>query len=442
MRGTAGDTNIRPVRPFLIALLLLGALGGTARAAEVAYVDGDQIWISTLDGQQKRSLSGPSPDEKQWRDVAQADDGTILGVRREGTKMGTFNVTQLWGPDGAAIGNGSLTAPTGRTTYAYPVTLDLTPDGKSVVYGYANSSGFGLGQTFEFGTYAEGTSGWYIQPFDITSVEAGTLVGRRVVGIGGTVVYVQDDASGDPYSTSFPPWFDAGGIGADVDRVEVAATGTVAAVEVGESGSQQVAMIPFGSLGGPLPADGSDCFLPTQGDATDVSISQDATTMAWHDDRGVVVAGIPVWFPSVAVSTCNLSRPPVVISATGKMPSIGASTAAVAAVAGGPGPTGGSGKAKAPKIVALSKKLKAAALARGVVLTVRVAAAGKVVATGKVGAKTVATGKVRAKRAGKVKLRLRATKSYRERLGTLKGQRLVIKVTAGGRSTTVVRKLG
>lgn len=442
MRGTAGATNIRPVRPTLIALLLFVALGGTARAAEVAYVDGDQIWVSTLDGRQKRSLSGPSPDEKQWREVAQADDGTILGSRREGSKMGTYNVTQLWGPDGAAIGNGLLTAPTGRTTYAFPVTLDLTPDGKSAVYGYANSSGFGFGQTFEFGTYAEGSSGWYIQPFDITSVEAGTLAGRRVVGISGTVVYVQDDASGDPYSTNFTPWFDAGGIGADLDRVDVAATGTVAAVEVGDTGSQRVAMIPFGSLGGPLPADGSDCFLPTQGDATDVSISQDATTMAWHDDRGVVVAGTPVWFPSVTVSTCNLSRPPVVISPTGKMPSIGASTAAIAAAVAGPGTAGRTGKAKAPEVVALAKKLKAAALAQGITLTVRVAAAGKVVATGKVGGKTVATGRVRAKRAGKVKLRLRATKAYRERLGTLKGQRMVIKVTAGGRSTTVTRKLG
>lgn len=442
MRGAAGPRIIGPVRPTLIALLLLAALAGTASAAEVAYVDGDQIWVATLDGQQKRSLSGPSANEKQWREVAQADDGTILGVLREGGKMGTLNATQLWGPSGAAIGNGSLTAPTGRTTYAYPVTLDLTPDGQSVVYGYSNSSGFGLGQTFEFGTYAEGSSGWYIQPFDITSVESGTLAGRRVVGISGTVVYVQDDASGDPYSTNFTPWFDAGGIGGDVDRVEVAATGTVAAVEVGSPGSRQVAMIPFGSLGGPLPVDGSDCFLPAQGDATHVSISQDATTMAWHDDRGVVVAGTPAWFPSVAISTCNLSRPPVVISPTGKMPSIGASTAAIAGTGGGPGTGGGNKDGGAPKVVGLAKKLKAAALARGILLTVRVAGPGKVVAIGKVGGKTVARASAKAKRAGKVTLRLKATKAYRDRLGALKGKRLVIKVTAGGRSTTVTRKLG
>ena len=76
-------------------------------------------------------------------------------------------------------------------------------------------------------------------------------------------------------------------------------------------------MIPFDSLGGPPPTDGRDCFLPGVGDVEDVSFSQDGTSMAWEDNRGVVVAGTPVWFPSAAVSTCNLSRPPVVISATG-----------------------------------------------------------------------------------------------------------------------------
>ena len=54
MRGAAGATIIAPVRPMLTALLLLATLAGTARAAEVAYVDGDQVWVATLDGQQKR----------------------------------------------------------------------------------------------------------------------------------------------------------------------------------------------------------------------------------------------------------------------------------------------------------------------------------------------------------------------------------------------------
>lgn len=105
--------------------------GGHRARREVAYVDGDQIQVATLDGEQKRSLSGPAPDEKQWREVAQADNGTILGVRRDGTKMGTFNATQLWGPDGATIGYGALTAPTGRIE----LTVRVATAGKVVAIG-------------------------------------------------------------------------------------------------------------------------------------------------------------------------------------------------------------------------------------------------------------------------------------------------------------------
>src|SRR5882757_3585927 len=129
---------MRPHRLALAALstfcLAAAALAGPAAAAEVAYVDGGQIWVSTLDGVTKRSLSGPSPDAKTWTETAQAENGTIIGVRREPGKIGTLNATQLWGPDGAVIGYGSLTAKSGRTSYVYPVTLNLTPDGQVVTY--------------------------------------------------------------------------------------------------------------------------------------------------------------------------------------------------------------------------------------------------------------------------------------------------------------------
>lgn len=435
----------------LVAAALAGAVARPAGATQVAYVEGDQVWVSTLDGTQKRSLSGPSPDEKQWREVTQGDDGSVLGVRRESGKMGTINATRLWGPDGVLRGEGALTAPSGRTSYAYPVTLDLTPDGKTVVYGYSNWTGFGLSTQYEFGTYAEGSSGWYVAPFDITDARAGTLVGRRVVANDSTTVLLQDDGSSVPHSNDFHPWFTGAGAGESVSRVDVAANGKLAAVETWPNGSgtngRKVAMVPFASLGAPPPSDGSDCYLPAQGEPSYVSISQDGTRMAWHDDRGVVVAGTPVWFPSAAASTCNLSSPPVVISASGTMPSLGPSTAATPAAGPGPGtgggtPGGGSsgGAAAAPK-VSLSKTLRAAALKAGVSLKVTVAKAGKVTATAKVGKKTVATGKATAKRAGTVKVKLKATKAYRKRLSSLRRKVLAIAVKAGGKTTVVKRTL-
>lgn len=295
MRDPGGWTKIGAMRSplglSLLALVLLALAAPAAGATEVAYVDGGQIWVSTLDGAQRRSLSGPSPDAKVWTEVAQADNGTVIGVRREPEKMANLNATQLWDASGNVVGYGALTAPTGRTTYAFPVTLDLTPDGRTVVYGYANSSGFGLEQTFEFGTYAEGSSGWYTQPFDIGEVEKGTLAGSRVVGVKGSAIELQSPAGQPPYSHEFSGWFEFAG--AEVARADVTADGRIAAAEVGPFAETKIAMIPFAALGGPVPSDGSDCFLPTVGDAGNVSISPDGTALAWHDDRGVVVAGAP-----------------------------------------------------------------------------------------------------------------------------------------------------
>jgi hypothetical protein len=444
-RTTIGSMRIH--RLVLAALSTIGfaalAGAGGASAAEVAYVDGGQVWVSTLDGSSKRSLSGPSPDAKTWTETAQAENGTVIGVRREPGKVGTLNATRLWDASGATIGEGTLTAKPGRTSYAYPVTLNLTPDGKIVTYGYSNWSGFGLETHYEFGTYAEGSSNWYIEPFDVRTVESGTLVGRRLVGISGTTVAVQSPSGQPPYSEEFGGWFDS-----EADRVDVSASGTIAAVSLRVSGVEKIGMVPFAGLGAAFPTDGSDCWLPIQGKAEGVSFSPDGTSMAWKDDRGVVVAGTPVWFASLAETTCNLSRPPVVISATGNYPSIGGSTFAApssAPVVPAPPATGQKGGGKggeAPTLGTVAKTVKASALARGLPITVTVKKAGRLTATGKVGAKLVATGAAKAKHAGKVTLRLKATKAWVKRLGRLSGQTLKITVKAPGGTLKLTRKLG
>lgn len=451
----------RLVLAALSALCLLAALGATsAGAAEVAYVDGGQVWIATLDGASKRSLSGPSPDEKTWTETAQAENGTVIGVRREPGKIGTLNATQLWGPDGSTIGYGSLTAKPGRVSYAYPVTLGLTPDGKTVTYGYANWWGFGLETHYEFGTYAEGSSNWYIEPFDVEGRESGTLSGSRLVARSGSTIVVQNAGGQPPYSNEFTPWLSATG----VQRAEVSASGTVLAVEIDSGSSEGVAMFPVSALGGTLDEE-SGCDLPTQGDAGHVSLSADGTTMAWHDARGVVVAGTPAWFATPEAATCKLSSPPVVISATGDMPALGNSTAAVPPSSGGGGggsggPTGGGGEpaptpaqkgdekksgdkgGDAPTAALSPKTVKAGALAAGLPIAVKVARPGTVRAVGKVGSKVVAKGAARAKRAGRVTLRLKATAAWRGRLGQLAGKTLKITVTGPGGSAKLVRKLG
>jgi hypothetical protein len=444
-RTTIGSMRIHRLVLAVLSTCGLAALTGAggASAAEVAYVDGGQVWVSTLDGASKRSLSGPSPDAKTWTETAQAENGTVIGVRREPGKIGTLNATRLWDAAGNVIGDGTLTAKSGRTSYAYPVTLSLTPDGKVVTYGYSNWSGFGLETHYEFGTYAEGSSNWYIEPFDVRTVESGTLVGSRLVGINGTTVAVQSPAGQPPYSEEFSGWFNS-----EADRVDVSASGTIAAVSLRVSGVEKIGMVPFAGLGAAFPTDGSDCWLPIQGKAEGVSFSPDGTSMAWKDDRGVVVAGTPVWFASLAETTCNLSSPPVVISATGNYPSIGNSTYAAASAASVTPPPattqkGGGGKGGgAPTLGAVAKTVKVSALAKGLPITVKVTKAGKVTATGKVGAKLVATGAAKAKHAGKVTLKLKATKAWTKKLGRLFGKTLKITVKAPGGTLKLSRKLG
>ncbi|HEY0278539.1 MAG TPA: hypothetical protein VGC32_09750 [Solirubrobacterales bacterium] len=447
----------------VLSTFCLGAATATpAGATEVSYVDGGQVWVSTLDGSSKRSLSGPSPDAKTWTEAAQAENGTVIGVRREPGKIGTLNATRLWDASGNVIGDGSLTARSGRTSYAYPVTLNLTPDGRVVTYGYANWSGFGLETQYEFGTYAEGSSSWYVEPFDVRAVKSGTLVGNRVVGVSGSSVVAYQNPTGQPpYSEEFTGWFEVGG----VERVNVSANGKVAAVQVDAGAAERIAMIPFAGLGAAVPTDGSDCWLPSQGSATQASISADGTTMAWHDDRGVVVAGTPVWFATAAESTCNLSSPPAVISASGTMPSLGGSTAAIPAAGGGGATTGGdsqpppaaappakkgAGKGNeggssdpaAPTLGAVPKTVRARALAGGLALQVKVTKAGKVTATGKVGGRLVATASARARHPGKLTLRLKATMAWAKKLGRLAGKTLKVHVAASGGSVDLTCKLG
>lgn len=416
----------------LLALLAAALLAVPASAAQVSYIDGGQVWVSTLDGAQKRSLSGPSPDARVWTEVAQADSGAILGVQREPGKQGYLNATTLWDPSGAVAGHGALGKAGSWSIYAYPVTLDLTPDGGTVVYGYSNSRLGAGGYEAAFGTYAQGSANWYTGPFEIEGMTSGTLAGSRLLAWSGSTVYLQKAAGQPPYSKELDPWFEV----ADVWQVSADANGTVVAAQLRDGG---VAMLPFAGLGAMPPSDGSDCLLPTVGAASNVSVSPDGGTMAWQDSRGVVVAGTPAWFPSLAVSTCNLSRAPVVISATGAMPSIGNSTAAAAPVpAAAPGPK----KTKGPSFVKPPKSVRAAALKAGVVLKLTVAGAGKVKATGKVGAKLVAKGETRAKRAGVVRLKLKATRAYRDKLASLVGKKLKIKVSAAGKTSTLTRKLG
>lgn len=444
------------MRSTLIAILFLLTVTPAAGAASIAYVDGGEVWLSSLDGSQKVRLApqavNSAGETEKWLAVAASDGGRIVAARNFPGRNSRFSWFKVWEPNGTSTVEGPLNAPSGWATYTYPLGFDVTANGNHMVYGYSNSSSFCCPQSFARGTYVRAVTSSSLDPIDV-DVEHPTLFGSRIVAHGVTrhTVFVQDPAAG-PYGDAFTPWLDLLDPERELRRTDVAANGALAAFELEESvGSPQT----IGEIGvistqgvDQLPSFAVNCSMPTSGVAGNVSLSMDATRIAWTDDQGLKVAGTP----TTAADPCMLSAPPVVISATASEGAIGG--ADVAAFLPPPAqpptapqppisrpPTGGAKPvAKVPSKITT----KALARAKGVPIKVKVPRAGKIKLSATVPARilgrrgkpvVVATGSATAKRAGTVTVRLRLTAAARKKQNRLKGARMTLRLSHGGRST-------
>ena len=453
---------------LLTALLLaLAVSASTAGAASIAYVDNGEVWLSSLDGAKKVRLAAPvvngSGETEKWLAVAHSDGGRIVAARNKPGRVSSFSWFKVWEPDGSSTVEGPLNAPGGWAVYVYPLGFDVTADGKHMVYGYSNN-GFCCPISFGRGTYVRPVTNSVLAPINISGYEEPTLFGSRVIARTGTTVNVQD-AAATTYGSDFTPWLDTAGSGLELRRTDVAANGQLAALELEQwdNGGQTVGKIAMLGIQGvdQDPTFVPDCFLPASGVAKDVSLSMDAKSVAWTDARGLVVAGAPVSDPD----PCVLSSPPVVLSPTATQGAIGGAdvNAFLPATPPGGGSTGGGGTpdgggtpgggtttpTAAPQAIIPSKvTTKALGAARGLAVKVRVAAAGRVtlvatVPAARMGRKgkpvVIASGSKTAARAGTVKVPLKLTAAARKRLKRLKGAKMTLRVSQGGRSTS--RKL-
>ena len=129
---------------LLAAVVAALAIPAVAHAASVAYVDNGEVWLASLDGTQKARLATPvvngDGDTEKWLDVAQSDGGRIVAVRNKPGRISSFSWFKIWEPDGTSTVEGPLNAPSGWTSYTYPLGFDITADGSHLVYGYSNSS--------------------------------------------------------------------------------------------------------------------------------------------------------------------------------------------------------------------------------------------------------------------------------------------------------------
>ena len=267
--------------------------------------------------------------------------------------------------------------------------------------------------------------------------------------------------SASPYGTDFTPWLDVAGTGLELRRTDIAANGLLAAFELEQwsGGTQTIGKIGVVSTQGvdQAPTFAVDCFLPASGVAKDVSLSADATRIAWTDDQGLKVAGAP----STVADPCVLTSPPVVISPTASQGAIGGANVAAflpkppptpppggGSPHRGPPPNVGPPKTGGTRLVAtVPRSVTATALAgtKGMPIKVTVTRAGMVTISGTVPARilrkkgkpvVVVTGSAFAKRAGTVTVIVRLTAAGRKQRKRLKGAPLTLRISHGGLSTT------
>jgi hypothetical protein len=432
-----------------LALLMLLLVPAGAHAASVAYVDNGEVWLASLDGAQKVRLAAPvvtaEGKTEKWLAVAQSDSGRIVAARNEPGRISRFSWFKVWEPDGTSTVEGPLNAINGFATYAYPLSFDVTADGKHMVYGYSNA-GFCCPIPFARGTYVRPVTNSTLDPISLSGREWPTLFGSRVIAADGSTVSVQDAAS--TYDPDFTGWLDTSEFGLDLRRTDLAANGTLAAIELerwddGSKVEGKVGVLSangVGPLPDPLPV---YCFLPAAGVAEDASLSQDARAIAWTDDGGLKVAGTP----TTAADPCVLTSGPVTLAATGESPSIGPANVAAflpPAPPAPPAPTSPPTPTTTPVAAptfSVPAKLTAKSLTKGIGLKVKVAAAGKVRITATVKKRVIATGSATAKAAGTVTVKLKLNAAGKKLRKRLKGAKATLKVTHGGRTTTRTVKL-
>ncbi len=440
------------MRSALIAIFCLLTMAPAVSAASIAYIDGGEVWLSSLDGTQKVRLATPVVNSEgsteKWLSVAASDSGRIVAARNVPGRIARFSWFKVWEPDGTSTVEGPLGAPSGWAVYVYPLGFDVTADGRHMVYGYSNS-GFCCPIPFARGTYVRPVSNSVLEPIAVSGWEHPTLFGNRVIAQSGATVNVQTAAT-STYGTDFAPWIDVSGTGLELRRTDVAANGQLAAIELEHwnAGTQETGKIAVVSTQGvdQPPTFAVDCFVPASGVAKDVTLSADATRIAWTDGQGLKVAGAP----ASAADPCALTSPPVVISPTASEGAIGGANVAPFLPAAPPPPTGGRPTGGKAPVATLPKKVTTTALAgtKGVPIKVKVARSGKVKLSGTVPAKVlgrkgkpvvVAKGSAAAKRAGTVTVRLRLTAAARKKPKRLKGARMTLRVSQGG--LTAIRRV-
>jgi hypothetical protein len=443
----------------LLALIAVGAGGGVAAAAPggVAYIDGGHVQLANLDGSKKIQLSSG---DAWWNAAAQSDTGGVLATKNEPGKIAQLSMFQTWDAAGNPARFGPLNHDASGASLAMPLTLEMTASNGVMLYGYSSLTfGFPVG-TLSQGYYLQATATASVgTPLKQTALMWPTLAGDRVIGTPNRTSISVLNADQNLIGDQTTPWLDLSAIpGAEVHETSPSADGTVLAASVHFSGSgeQKVAMLRTAGLGLALLT--GDCWLPASGNATQPSVSTDGTVIAWKDDGGLKIAGVPDFS---GADPCTLTKPPVMISPTGTSPALGPIDVDAIWAARNPAPPATTAPTTAPTMTPSTVTFSATAPPKvtaravtgktGIAVTVVTPAAGAVTVTVTIAPKLVgrtgtariviAKGTATARVAGKVVVRVRPTAIGRKLTAKLRGKRVTLIARVGTRTTSRLVRL-
>ena len=382
------------------------AVAAPAHAASVAYIEDHNLWLSSPDGAQRFQVTTGGVEDQAWNNPSQGPDGRTVVVRKErlDEESSPRPVLYLFGADGKLQAANVMPVYSGATIPVYPIGLDMDWDSQAVAYGY-QYCGFACNTTHKgyWLTFSDQQSLYPTNPQGQSDAYFPTFYGKRIVSSdSGGSIFVQPDVEEAPFTNSYQGWLHYDGF--HLYRAEVAMTGSFVGLDwsTTDPGSgQTVYGMSIGRHQGTVPSDVTQiCDVQVAGNPDSLTFSYDGTQMAWKDDEGVKVAGVPNLDAGTGV--CTLTAPPVVISPTGRQPHFGGADVGAILNAGqagggdGGGTTtggdgdgggqapgegaGGSGGAGAGLTVTVPK-LTAKAFARGLALTVNATRAGRVTAS-------------------------------------------------------------
>jgi hypothetical protein len=308
----------------LVLTILLVSLAAAPRAGAttLTYVKGKEVWVSTLDGKKKKRLSSGQGD---WRQVAAADNGRILGLRLQAGKISQLSRIQLWSRSGRVLSRGPLPYKfRSWSLYAAPIGMDLSADGRLLAFGFSGYTGVVPNASFFDGYHVVSALNKLVNVDFELNGEWPSMYGRQAVVADGSTIVVQRRATA-PFGSDYDPIIETAGTGLNLNRSDVSANGRLLAFELRAdlASVDRIGLVSISGVTPPVTVGARvDCFLPAVGDARDVTLSQDGSRIAWADRQGVKVAGVP----KTLGSPCRFSSRPKLIARNATSPSIGAAS--------------------------------------------------------------------------------------------------------------------